>query len=57
MPGPYDQDLKDPMNSVAIDAVGDLLFPTFPMFNRSENFAKFDVHTLFFVFYYQPGTY
>jgi len=33
------------------------MFPTVPMYNRKENFQKFDLETLFFAFYYQQGTY
>ena len=32
------------------------MFPTVPMYNRRENFGKFDLETLFFTFYYQQGT-
>lgn len=32
-------------------------YPTVPLFNRKEHFAKMDVETLFFAFYYQQGTY
>ena len=28
-----------------------------PLFSRKDNFAKFDLETLFFAFYYQQGTY
>lgn len=35
----------------------DNLFPTVPMYNRKENFTRFDLDTLFFAFYYQQGTY
>ena len=28
-------------------------FPTVPLFNRKQNFSKFDIDTLFFAFYYQ----
>lgn len=31
-------------------------FPTVPLFARRENFASFDVETLFFAFYHQQGT-
>lgn len=27
-----------------------------PLYNRTENFARFDLETLFFAFYYQQGT-
>lgn len=57
MPGPYDQEVSDPVNPTPIGVAEDFLFPTVPMFNRKENFEKFDLDTLFFVFYYQPGTY
>jgi CCR4-NOT transcriptional regulation complex NOT5 subunit len=33
------------------------MFPTVPMFNRRDNFSKFDLDTLFFAFYFQQGTY
>jgi CCR4-NOT transcriptional regulation complex NOT5 subunit len=33
------------------------LLPTLPFYNRRENFARFDLETLFFVFYFQQGTY
>lgn len=33
------------------------MFPTVPMYNRKENFQRFDLETLFFAFYYQQGTY
>lgn len=33
------------------------MFPTVPMYNRKDNFSKFDLDTLFFAFYYQQGTY
>lgn len=33
------------------------MFPTVPMYNRKENFARFDLETLFFAFYYEQGTY
>jgi len=52
---PYDQATITPMYPAAIQE--DLLFPTVPMYDRRENFAKFDLETLFFVFYFQPGTY
>jgi CCR4-NOT transcriptional regulation complex NOT5 subunit len=56
MPAPFDQDAKDPKHPVPIDNE-DHMFPTVPMFNRRENFAKFDESTLFFAFYHQQGTY
>ena len=28
-------------------------YPRVPLFNRKENFSKFDLETLFFAFYYQ----
>jgi CCR4-NOT transcriptional regulation complex NOT5 subunit len=51
MPAPFDQDAKDPKHPVSIDNE-DQMFPTVPMFNRRENFAKFDIDTLFFAFYH-----
>jgi CCR4-NOT transcription complex subunit 3 len=57
MPGPFDQEVKDPLNPVPIGSVDHFMFPTVPMYNRRENFSKFDLNTLFFVFYYHQGTY
>ena len=31
-------------------------YPTVPMYARKENFAQFDLETLFFAFYHQQGT-
>jgi len=31
-------------------------YPRVPLFNRRENFERFDLETLFFAFYYQQGT-
>lgn len=31
-------------------------YPTEPMYNRASDFANFDLDTLFFVFYFQPGS-
>merc|ERR1719362_1722140 len=31
-------------------------YPRVPLYNRTENFARFDLETLFFAFYYQQGT-
>ena len=31
--------------------------PRVPLYNRAENFSRFDLETLFFAFYYQQGTY
>lgn len=55
MPAPYDQDVKDPKHPVPLKEEN--MFPTVPLYNRRENFAKFDLDTLFFAFYYQQGTY
>ncbi len=57
MPTPYDQDVKDPLKPSPIGHIDSYMFPTVPMFNRRENFAKLDIFTLFFVFYYHQGTY
>lgn len=32
-------------------------FPTSAMYNRQYNLQKMDIETLFFIFYYQQGTY
>ena len=32
-------------------------FPSVAKYNRKEDFERFDVDTLFFVFYNHPGTY
>jgi CCR4-NOT transcriptional regulation complex NOT5 subunit len=44
--------VKEPINPVPIGTIEEFLFPTVPMFTRKENFAKFDIDTLFFIFYY-----
>jgi CCR4-NOT transcription complex subunit 3 len=55
IPAPYDQDVKDPKHPVPLNVEN--IFPTVPMYNRRENFQKFDQDTLFFAFYYQQNTY
>jgi CCR4-NOT transcriptional regulation complex NOT5 subunit len=51
IPAPYDQEVKDPKHPVPLNLEN--MFPTVPMYNRRENFQKFDQDTLFFAFYYQ----
>ena len=54
----YDQEVgESSQHPLPIGAVDNNLFPTVAMFKGKENFSKFDLQTLFFVFYYQPGTY
>jgi len=55
IPTPQDQESIDPKHPTSVWE--DNNFPTVPLFNRKENFAKFDIDTLFFAFYYQQGTY
>lgn len=45
----------DPKQPMSIEE--EHTYPTVPLFSRKENFAKFDLETLFFAFYYQQGTY
>ena len=54
IPQPWDQEVNVPVNPVREESP---MLPTLPMFNRRENFSKFDLDTLFFSFYYQQGTY
>lgn len=50
MPAPYEREANDIKHPVPLTE--DNMFPTLPMYNRRENFAKFDLETLFFAFYY-----
>jgi len=50
MPAPWDQEVIDPKHPVPVWE--DHKFPTVPLYNRRENFAKFDLETLFFAFYH-----
>ena len=45
-----DQEVIDPKHPVPVWEEHD--FPRVPLFNRKENFSKFDLETLFFAFYY-----
>lgn len=51
MPEIWDQEMNEPRHAVSLKDEN-LMFPTIPMFNRSENFTHFDLDTLFFTFYY-----
>ncbi len=51
IPQPWDQDVQEAKHAVPLREENNL--PTVPMFNRKENFVKFDLETLFFAFYYQ----
>lgn len=55
MPAPQDQEVVDPKHPVSLKEVHK--YPTVPLYNRNDSFAKFDLETLFFAFYYQQGTY
>ena len=55
IPESWDQEVQQPKYPVSLREEN--LFPTVPMYNRRESFAKFDLDTLFFAFYYQQGTY
>ena len=55
IPTPQDQEVIDPKHPSAVSEVHN--FPTVPLFNRKENFSKFNLETLFFAFYHQQGTY
>ena len=50
-----DQEVIDPKHPVSVWEEHE--YPRIPLFNRKENFARFDLETLFFAFYYQQGTY
>lgn len=51
-----DQEVIDPKKPVSVwEELDD--YPRVPLYNRKENFSKFDLETLFFAFYYQQGTY
>ena len=50
IPKPHDQETMDPKHSMSVWEENN--FPTVPLFNRRENFQKFDLDTLFFAFYY-----
>jgi len=54
IPTPHDQESIDPKNPTNVWEESN--FPTVPLFNRRENFAKLDLDSLFFAFYYQQGT-
>ncbi len=45
----------DPKQPAAVSQ-GSGEYPTVPMYARKENFAQFDLETLFFAFYHQQGT-
>ena len=50
-----DQEVIDPKHPVSVWEEHE--YPRIPLFNRKENFSRFDLETLFFAFYYQQGTY
>jgi len=43
MPTPSDQDVIDLVNPIPVGVIEDYLFPTVPMFNMKDNFAKLDL--------------
>jgi len=53
----WDQEVTNPKNPVPRKIEETCDFPTVAKYNRNENFARFDIDTLFFVFYFQQGTY
>lgn len=55
MPQAWDQEVIDPKQPAHL-SLGNHEFPTVPAFARKENFACFDLETLFFAFYHQQGT-
>lgn len=55
IPLPQDQEVIDPKHPSSVREKHN--YPTVPLFNRKENFAKFNLETLFFAFYHQQGTY
>ena len=54
-PEPCDQEVMDPKQPVGVWPKHE--YPTVPMYSHAANFAKFDLETLFFAFYYQQETY
>ena len=52
----WDQEVMNPKNPVPRKVEEACDFPTLAKYNRKESFAKFDIDTLFFVFYFQQGT-
>lgn len=46
-----DQEVIDPKHPVPVWEEHD--YPRVPLYNRKQNFSKFDLETLFFTFYYQ----
>ena len=57
LPQLWDQEIVEPISQVSIKEEEATLYPTVPMYNRRHNFEMFDIDTLFFVYYSQPGTY
>lgn len=53
----WDQVATNPKNHVPRKIEETYEFPTVAKHDRNENFARFDIDTLFFVFYFQQGTY
>jgi CCR4-NOT transcriptional regulation complex NOT5 subunit len=53
----WDQEVYNAKNHVPRKIEETYDFPTVAKYNRNENFARFDPDTLFFVFYFQHGTY
>ena len=45
-----DQEVMDPKHPVSVWEEHNV--PRVPLFNRAENFSRFDLETLFFAFYY-----
>ena len=56
IPQSWDQEVHTPKHPVSLKE-NENLFPTLPMFNRRDSFAKFDLDTLLFAFYYKQGSY
>jgi CCR4-NOT transcription complex subunit 3 len=54
-PEPWDQEVIDPKQPVGVWLKHS--YPTVPMYSHAANFARFDLETLFFAFYYQQETY
>lgn len=50
MPSPQDQEVIDPKHPSAVSEVHN--YPTVPLFNRKEHFARLNLETLFFAFYH-----
>jgi len=50
IPQSWDEEVYEPRYPISLKY--DNLYPTLPRYNKREHFGKFDLDTLFFVFYF-----